>query len=1282
MKIKKRLSISLIAIMLSTFILQLAPQSAEANTVWPRSQIVPIPSSVTGTQNPVISLNGTWKFTMSKPANFWEKSVDSSSWDDIQVPGEAYMQNFDVELNHEYPYKKVIDVPADYEGKTVILRFEGVYSYARVWVNGELVREHTGGFTAWDADITKYVKAGEANTITVGVTSKSDDISNENQYAKHNVLGILRNVKLIALPQNYATRLHASTDFDATYTDATLKVTGAVNFGGASSAKLNLSLKDPQGNAVALSPSTIDLTTSNAEGTVEIPVAAPKKWDAEHPNLYILTAELEVEGSTVQTMTKNIGFREVVKNGNQVFVNGKEIKLRGVNAHDVHPLLGRATNDEIDEATVAKFAEANINHIRTSHYPKSDAFLDATDKYGIYVESETAVVWQGGEWDVNPNSVSDPNYTDEYMNQFSEMIEKDKSHPSIIIWSLGNETSWGINFSKELEYVKAEDPTRLTIVSWANGATDISSSHYPAYNGNLGPSTTQPTLHDEFAHVNNYNTGTQQRDPNVRNFWGESIKLFWENMFTKKGALGGAIWASPDEVFMSPVKNWSGGYGGWGIIDGWRREKPEFWLTKKAYSPIRITDAAVDNPGSGQMLNIPIKNWFDHTNLNEVAFHWRVGEDSGKIADLNIEPHGNGTLVIPARNWKVGEILNIQVYNQSSKLIDEYNLPIGGLDKTFSTAQGAAPSVSEDDSNITVIGSNFSIVFNKTTGQITSGSYNEETVIVGGPRINLAPVALPNWTLSDITHAVQGNEAVIGISGAYGSMGVTFSIKIDGAGLVTTGYKITNPIAGAKETGVIYDVSSSVDRLSWDRKGLWSAYPSDHIGRATGIANKVSGNDDTYRVKPTWSWSQDMKDFFLYGSDDLGDRGTNDFRSQKEYIYYASAILSDSTSRIRAESDGTAAVRMEINKKMVDDRDTSITYSGTWSNYDDGGDYGGTETFSNSAGAYAEYKFTGTGISFIGPKNKNLGTIDIYLDGDLVEENLNLNTASKNYQQLLYTKTGLSNGEHTIKVVVKSDYVVVDAFMPISDDTKSIAMMINNQWAYDDVDWGNYETYITVPSGYSNTVKMRLTDNDSYKEDIVVEGERAVLNGPEKVEKGQSFKIGLGMENIEKATYAQDIVIEFDADAFEFVKAESLLSGLNIVKTVSDVPGQVRILAAAEGAQHGIQGDATVIELQFVAKDVEKSGKIGVKSFTFADAEGTEYAAETDSLEVKVEAGIVVTHGDLNGDGKVSIGDLSIVAANYGKVSTDPNWNEKADVNKDGKIDVEDLAEIARLITG
>ena len=163
----------------------------------------------------MLSLNGTWKFTLSPPSEFWLNSSDPAAWPDASVPGELVMQGFRISRDVEYPYKRSVLIPADFKGKRIILRFDGVYSYARVWVNGVLVREHHGGFTSWDCDITNHVTPGQAAWITVGVTDRSDEISYGSNYAKHYMGGILRDVKLVALPSSHATRLQLETDLDA-----------------------------------------------------------------------------------------------------------------------------------------------------------------------------------------------------------------------------------------------------------------------------------------------------------------------------------------------------------------------------------------------------------------------------------------------------------------------------------------------------------------------------------------------------------------------------------------------------------------------------------------------------------------------------------------------------------------------------------------------------------------------------------------------------------------------------------------------------------------------------------------------------------------------------------------------------------------------------------------------------------------------------------------------------------------------------------------------------------
>ena len=1063
---------------------------AYANSIWPRPVIVPIPATVNNVENPVISLNGNWKFTLTPLANFWLNNTDTSTWDDIIVPGEAFMQGFYISQNVEYPYKTLVVIPADFSGKTILLRFDGVYSYGRVWINGIYVGEHYGGFTTWDVDITDYVTPGESTWITVGVTDRSDDISKQSSYAKHNIGGIIRNVKLLALPPDHLTRLHAETDLDNLFTNAALKITAAMRFDSATDATVHLTLKDPSGIPVSISPDSISLSPAAPENTAEIFISNPALWDAEHPNLYQLEASLETEEIIQQTFFRKIGFREIEIVGSQVRVNGKEIKLRGCNRNSIHPIRGRADNSMDALRDVILFRDANINFLRTSHHPPIEELLDYADEYGLYVEEETAVMWS--------TTQDRSSYTSRYMDQFAEMIERDRSHPCVLIWSLGNESSWGSNFEQQEAYAKLEDPGRPTTRSphWTDPNNeeycDIYSKHYPSYHVDYYlPNEWKPKLYAEYAHVatTRFNSNSLKKDPNLRNFWGESMMLFWENIFQANGHLGGAIWGGIDEVFLAPSALY--GWGRWGILDEWRRPKPEYWLTKKAYSPIVIVEPLVLSPVTGDDLDIPIHNWFDHTDLNEITVRWSVSSDSGSLTPPSIPPRDSGFLTIPGRNWQNGEILNLQFYRFDVLLVDEYNLPVGCVNKRHPPIKGPAPDLTETSAQIIIDGLYFSLTFAKDTGMITNGTYQDSTLLLSGPRLNLAPAVLDSWSLTNINAHTTIDEAVVNLSGAYGRVRADFEIRVDSNGLITTYYTVNNPPAGYKEVGVTYDLPGNVDRLSWDRNALWSAYPADHIGRAAGVANKIRAyGDESYRSEPTWPWSQDMKDFFMFGIDDKGRRATNDFRGTKEYIYFASAILAGSDHRIRVESDGVNAVRMErvLAACDEDDKGTSIIYCGTWQPWEDEKNCFGTEECSNHAGDYAEFSFFGTWIEWIGFRNNNMGKADVYLDDILVEDNIDLYSPSKDHQQVLFSATGLSDDFHTIRIVVdggknpssSATYVGIDGFNFNTIESEIVEMNINSDWGYTDLYRGNYVKDVNIGSSYSNVVKMRLTNNDDY----------------------------------------------------------------------------------------------------------------------------------------------------------------------------------------------------------
>jgi beta-galactosidase/beta-glucuronidase len=928
----------------------------DVNPVWLRPIIVPIPTEVAGVSPHVTDLAGPWKFSLLPPPEFWSNRVDPAAWADVIVPGELTAQGHPIARDCEYACKRSIHIPAGAKGKKVFLRFDGVYSYARVWVNGKFVREHHGGFTSWDCDITELVTPGQSAWLTVGVTDRADEISYASNYAKHYIGGILRGVKLLVLPADYLTRLHIETDFDSAYKDATLKVTAAMAFHEAPSATLNLQLNDPEGKIVALDPSSIVLTAERPEGVVAIPVTAPLKWDSEHPNLYKLQVTAVVITQGVQEHLREFGFRKVERRKNGLYVNGDEVKLRGVCRHDTHPLRGRSVTPEIDAQDALLLRDANVNFVRTSHYPPTESFLEACDRIGIYVEEETAVCFVNQAWSIAAPTQSNPEFTSRFLNQFAEMIERDRSHPSVIIWSLGNESHWGTNFAKEREYVKGEDTSRPTIFSYPDTVTDgfdaydIYSKHYPKFDGDL-TSKDFPKLNDECIHLACYNADTLKRDPGVRNYWGRFIKQFWENAYPSEGCLGGAIWGGFEEVFQLPDS--TVGYGEWGIVDEWRRPKPEYWLTRKAYSPVRIVESELPNPGAGQPLLIPVKNWFNHTNLSELLVSARVASDPTVGPDIwhrptDASPAAEGKLVVPGRNWKDGEIMELKFYHpwdvpvhQYYRLvgqhavrfpdgsqfdalgltpIDEFHLRIGKRLVTFPGPQGPAPKVTENNQSLTVQGANFRIVFSKATGLISEGLFRGKKIVEGGPFLNLGTMPLPPWWLINMRHTSTADEVVINLVGAHvarhGSgpgMSTEFEIRIDGQGLITTAYTLHDPVKAANEVGLSYVLASTVDQLSWDRKAPWSAYPEDHIGRPQGTARRQSRYaPQTYRHAPTGPWSEDSKDFFLFGPNDPGGRGTNDFRSLKENIWSAACALADAPFEVRAESDASAAARVEV----------------------------------------------------------------------------------------------------------------------------------------------------------------------------------------------------------------------------------------------------------------------------------------------------------------------------------------------------------------------------------
>ena len=307
-----------------------------------------------------------------------------------------------------------------------------------------------------------------------------------------------------------------------------------------------------------------------------------------------------------------------------------------------------------------------------------------------------------------------------------------------------------------------------------------------------------------------------------------------------------------DEVFLKGDA--PAGYGEWGIVDGWRRPKPEYWHVKKAYSPIRIDEATQAFPAAGAPLEIRIGNWFDHTNLSELAVEWRVGAERGHVAGLDVPPHQDGRLLVPPRAWRAGDSLELDFHRADGVLVDRLHLPLGTTPATtFASSQGPAPRVVEDAQTLTVVGTRFRLVFSKVTGLITGGWYDGVPVLEGGPTLTLGAAPLAAWSLDSVSATTATDEVVVRIAGSHALVLVGLELRVDGQGLITTRYAINNPSAGASELGVAYVLPASVTALSWERRALWSVYPDDHIGRAAGRAPRAGpGTNARNRSEPAF----------------------------------------------------------------------------------------------------------------------------------------------------------------------------------------------------------------------------------------------------------------------------------------------------------------------------------------------------------------------------------------------------------------------------------------------
>lgn len=902
-------------------------QAYTVDTTVCAEKVLPIyaikPHLVAGVYNPVLSLNGIWSFNEKPATYFYERKQMGQEWKPIVIPGQWSMQGFQVDSAAFGGYQTTFTLPADWSGKRVKLRFDGVSSESVVYLNGKEIGSHMGGMTAFELDVTNGLRSGE-NVLALRVRSESlaDMLGSLTQYAAHQLGGITRKVTLFAVPEVHLSDLRIVTDLDDAYKDAELKVYVSVTNASANVQK-NLSVRlSVSGEPVVLSQAIPEIAAGSTwSGWLTGKIASPKKWDSEHPNLYTLKVELGTSEKIVEQVKKRFGFREIQIQGNRMLVNGKAVKLKGVCRHEMHPLTGRVMNPALARKDIELYRDANCNFIRTSHYPPCEEMLEVCDELGMFVEVEAPVCWLGHHANENWKVLDyrEQKYYPYVLQVNMEMIQFYRNHPSIIFWSMANESYWNKEFAQVQVYMEKADPTRpLTFHDQGYGGFNnqgstapISNIHYPGPDGyKVAAKSDRPMTYGEYCHLNVYNRSELVTDPGVRSDWALALAPTWENMYKTPGVLGGSIWSGIDDIFQLPNGD-AVGYGAWGPIDGWRRPKPEYWDMKKIYSPIRVTTKTLS---PAKELVIDLENRYTYTNLNELQVNWVYGEEKGSIF-VDLEPGEKGQLrVRPVHPEKANE-LYLSFVDPRGFTADEYLIPVGRQIQNESRVLAAVPTrLKEKKDRYMITGKDFTCEISRISGQILSVKKGKKEVLNGGPWLMALPLTsggcYPNhnantpafndlcsdWKVEKVDAVREGNDVVVKVKGAYKEFAGSYDLKVNANGELSVVYAFdaledVNP----RQWGLVFEAPVSFDQTFWRRDGLWSVYPSDHISRPVGEASLfyegLPKKVDPH-TEPAWSWSMDYNEL-----------GSNDFRSTRRNIWYA-GLRSMNGSKITVPSNG------------------------------------------------------------------------------------------------------------------------------------------------------------------------------------------------------------------------------------------------------------------------------------------------------------------------------------------------------------------------------------------
>ena len=737
------------------------------------------------------SLNGQWKFHWSaqpetRPRGFHETAFDDSGWDDIAVPGNWQRQGYGVPIyvdaglpfrapaeppfvpHAENPvgsYRTQFDLPEGWDGQRIFLHFAGMSSAMYVWVNGRQVGYAEGSKIPAEFDVTEMVAVGQ-NQLAVEVYRWSDGSYLED-VDFWRLSGIDRDVFLFATPTVAIRDFFFDAGLDESYLDGRLRVTVTLaNHGAvpAGSRSVELDLLDPDGASMLGFPmrQTIDrVEPGDVELSFQRSVDAPARWTAETPNLYTSVLTLfDAQDAVTEVIATPVGFRRVEIAGGQLLVNGQPILLKGVNRHEHDPDTGRVVSEERMLEDIRLMKGFNINAVRTSHYPNDPRWYALADRYGLYVVDEALVEAHGVGFDPDVTLGNDPAWQAAHLDRTMRMVERDKNHPSVIIWSLGNESGDGVNFEATYAWVKARDRSRPVQYEMADTRphTDIFVPMYARIHtleAWAAMPRDRPLILCEYAHAMGNSVG--------------NLQDYWDVIYASDQLQGGFIWDWVDQGLRAtdPAGEEYWAYGGDfeppdvpnggnfsinGLVDPDRAVHPSLWEVKKVYQNVAV--APVDLGGG----RVRITNRFFFRGLDGVTLSWSVLADGeaivdGELSGLDVSPQTSADLNLPLPDVTpepgVEYLLDLSFRTDAAEGLlpagheiawTQLPLPWWEPERAVEAARVVKLDPQVTPELYRIVGVDFSVTFDRRTGEMTSLIYGRDDgveILRRGPQPNL-----------------------------------------------------------------------------------------------------------------------------------------------------------------------------------------------------------------------------------------------------------------------------------------------------------------------------------------------------------------------------------------------------------------------------------------------------------------------------------------------------------------------------------------------------------------